>query len=232
NNNGSEKVEFGVGDNLFVLSLVIDKDLINLVLPDVRSTCIYYQLKELRYCAQCLIIDEDFIKRSRSTLREERRMDSIIDGVGSLPIILAKTKPERSSSLPFLKTNKSTDSLGSCLSSKTMYDYIPKDSSEPDKEKEREKLKSIDEQVCLGVGSSQIRLSPQYSLYSNTHFIEVKESFTSTEVSKFASTIGKGCEDGKVSDKTSSLYRVSTGSEFSDDSSSGSYNSAIYKPHK
>nr|GEY30028.1 hypothetical protein [Tanacetum cinerariifolium] len=54
----------------------IDKDLINLVIPDVRRyvvvlTGIYYHLKELRYCAQCLIEDEDFIKRSRSTLREE-----------------------------------------------------------------------------------------------------------------------------------------------------------------
>nr|GEU77307.1 hypothetical protein [Tanacetum cinerariifolium] len=48
-----------------------DKDLINPVLPDVRSTSIHYHLKELHYCAQCLIIDEDFIKRSRSTLREE-----------------------------------------------------------------------------------------------------------------------------------------------------------------
>nr|GEX87042.1 hypothetical protein [Tanacetum cinerariifolium] len=49
-----------------------DKELINLVLPDVRRyvvvlTCIYYHLKELCCCAQCLIEDEDFIKRSRST---------------------------------------------------------------------------------------------------------------------------------------------------------------------
>ncbi|GKA40374.1 hypothetical protein Tco_0732967 [Tanacetum coccineum] len=54
----------------------IDKDLIDLVLPDVRRyvvvlTGIYYHLKELRCCAQCLIEDEDFIKRSRSTLGEE-----------------------------------------------------------------------------------------------------------------------------------------------------------------
>ncbi|PWA82969.1 Protein kinase, catalytic domain-containing protein [Artemisia annua] len=172
-------------------------------------------------------------------------MDSVIDDVGSLPTMLAKPKPERSSSLPLLKTDKSTDSSGSRLSFKTTYDDIPKDSSEPGKEKERAKLKSvsenaksIDEQVGLGlglglgVGSSRIRLSPQFSLYSNTHFTEAKESFTSTEVSELASTVGKGCEDGKVSDKTSSLYRVSTGSELSDDSSSGSYNSAIYKPHK
>nr|GEW57280.1 putative ribonuclease H-like domain-containing protein [Tanacetum cinerariifolium] len=41
-----------------------------IVLTD-RSTGIYYHLKELRYCAQCLIIDEDFIKRTRSTLGEE-----------------------------------------------------------------------------------------------------------------------------------------------------------------
>nr|GEZ28810.1 integrase, catalytic region, zinc finger, CCHC-type, peptidase aspartic, catalytic [Tanacetum cinerariifolium] len=37
----------------------------------LKSTCIYYHLKELRCYAQCLIIDEDFIKRSRSTLGEE-----------------------------------------------------------------------------------------------------------------------------------------------------------------
>nr|GEX57066.1 hypothetical protein [Tanacetum cinerariifolium] len=54
----------------------IDKDLINLVIPEVRRyvvvlTGIYYHLKELGYCAQCLIEDEDFIKRSRSALREE-----------------------------------------------------------------------------------------------------------------------------------------------------------------
>nr|GFB27836.1 hypothetical protein [Tanacetum cinerariifolium] len=54
----------------------INKDLINLVIPDVRRYVvvvigIYYHLKELRYCAQCLIEDEDFIKRSRSTLGEE-----------------------------------------------------------------------------------------------------------------------------------------------------------------
>ncbi|GJZ18697.1 hypothetical protein Tco_0554820 [Tanacetum coccineum] len=54
----------------------IDKDLIDIVLPDVRRyivvlTGIYYHLKELRCCAQCLIEDEDFIKRSRSTLGEE-----------------------------------------------------------------------------------------------------------------------------------------------------------------
>ncbi|GJY73570.1 hypothetical protein Tco_0478001 [Tanacetum coccineum] len=57
----------------------IDKDLINLVLPDVRRyvvvlTGIYYHLKELRCCAQCLIEDEDFIKRSMSTLGEEVEM--------------------------------------------------------------------------------------------------------------------------------------------------------------
>nr|GEU74167.1 hypothetical protein [Tanacetum cinerariifolium] len=39
----------------------------------ILSTCIYYHLKELRYCAQCLIIDEDFIKTSRSTLGEQGR---------------------------------------------------------------------------------------------------------------------------------------------------------------
>nr|GEY52585.1 hypothetical protein [Tanacetum cinerariifolium] len=64
------------GDKLFMLLLVIDKDLINIVLPDVRRYVVvltgnYYPLKELRSCAQCLVEDEDLIKRSRSTLREE-----------------------------------------------------------------------------------------------------------------------------------------------------------------
>nr|GEU31172.1 uncharacterized mitochondrial protein AtMg00810-like [Tanacetum cinerariifolium] len=54
----------------------IDNDLINLVIPDVKRyvvvlTGIYYHLKELPCCAQCLIEDEDFIKRSRSTNGDE-----------------------------------------------------------------------------------------------------------------------------------------------------------------
>nr|GEU76162.1 hypothetical protein [Tanacetum cinerariifolium] len=59
-------------DNLFVLSWFVDKDLINLVIPDVRRYVVVLTgIYELRYCAQCLIKDDDFIKRSRSTLIEE-----------------------------------------------------------------------------------------------------------------------------------------------------------------
>ncbi|CAI9272775.1 unnamed protein product [Lactuca saligna] len=83
--------------------------------------------------------------------------------------------------------------------------------------------------------------SPQNSFYSVTQFSEAKESFTSTEVSEFASTIGKDDESGQISvqtsdylesNKTSSIYRESTGSDLSDDSTSSSFNSAIFKPHK
>nr|GFB23893.1 hypothetical protein [Tanacetum cinerariifolium] len=65
-----------LGDNLFLFHGFIEKDLINIVIPGVRRyvvllTGIYNHLKELRYYAQCLIEEEDFIKKSRSTLGEE-----------------------------------------------------------------------------------------------------------------------------------------------------------------
>nr|GEV56647.1 hypothetical protein [Tanacetum cinerariifolium] len=82
-------ISFILRDNLFVLSLVIDKDLINLVIPDVRRyvvvlTVINYHLKELRCCAQCLIKDEDFIKRSRSTHGDEKTQEIESIGCGSI----------------------------------------------------------------------------------------------------------------------------------------------------
>ncbi|KHG10864.1 kinase PVPK-1 [Gossypium arboreum] len=52
-----------------------------------------------------------------------------------------------------------------------------------------------------------------------------KPSFTNTEVSE------SGSCSGEVSRKTS-IYRGSTGSDFSDESSSSCLSSAIYKPHK
>nr|GEV72706.1 ribonuclease H-like domain-containing protein [Tanacetum cinerariifolium] len=69
-------ISYGKGLNEITCSCFhgfVDKDLINLVIPDVKRyvvvlTGIYYHLKELRYCAQCLIEDEDFIKRSRGRL--------------------------------------------------------------------------------------------------------------------------------------------------------------------
>lgn len=201
-------------------------------------------------------------------------MDSLIDGVGSLPtssnsiIMLASNpspKPEKSPSSSHLVAETSTNSIGSSrLSYKTTYDYTPKEDSVPEKAEpqhsepseacgqttkayfHKQNLEPIgmktDAGPGPGPGPSQIRfhLSPQNSLYSNTHFTEAKESFTSTEVSEFASTVEKVAEidqtsvsfDYIESNKTSSINRGSTGSDVSDDGSSSSYNSAIHKPHR
>ncbi|KAL9157469.1 hypothetical protein ABFS82_08G007600 [Erythranthe guttata] len=80
--------------------------------------------------------------------------------------------------------------------------------------------------------------SPQESFYSATQYIEGKQSFTNTEVS----SVRQSCESGEVSNscdfvvesrKTNSFYRGSSGSDVSDESSSSSsYGSAMYKPHK
>ncbi|XP_057770276.1 serine/threonine-protein kinase D6PK-like [Salvia miltiorrhiza] len=76
--------------------------------------------------------------------------------------------------------------------------------------------------------------SPQGSFYSATQYAEAKESFTNTEVSE----CGKS-ESGEVSNscdfvesRKTSIYRGSTGSDVSDESSSSSFSSAMYKPHK
>ncbi|KAK1423257.1 hypothetical protein QVD17_18554 [Tagetes erecta] len=74
--------------------------------------------------------------------------------------------------------------------------------------------------------------SPQSSLYSITQFTEAKQSFTNTEVSEGGSSIGKSIEIGHVESNKTSVYRESTGSDVSEESSLGSYTSAIYKPHK
>ncbi|XP_071708310.1 serine/threonine-protein kinase D6PK-like [Rutidosis leptorrhynchoides] len=183
-------------------------------------------------------------------------IDSIIDGVGSLltshnsAIVLgfnrtAKnrqpnslssklSKPEESSSSSHLLAETSSDS--SKRSYKTTFDY-PKDYSDPD----MVKLPLVGPKVALGQTSNRIRFhpSPRNSLCSNTHFTEAKESF-STEVSEFASTYEKDIENSQISqpfdylesNKTSSIYRTSTGSDYSDNDSWSSYNSAVYKPHK
>ncbi|XP_047313770.1 serine/threonine-protein kinase D6PK-like [Impatiens glandulifera] len=65
--------------------------------------------------------------------------------------------------------------------------------------------------------------SPQYSLYSATQYVEAKQSFTNTEVSE--------CED-KIVEIQHSVYRGSTGSDMSGESSSSTLSSAMYKPHK
>lgn len=226
-------------------------------------------------------------------------MDSIIDGVGSLPTshnaatmtfnLRSRTRPPHprsskqtnreisSSSSHLFAADASTKSVAS--SYKSTYDYIEKEAiqsthskpnSAPDKRKPdgrsaRDYFHNHILEVEAKFGSKQpmnapiamntdrgrgpgpgSSASPQNSFYSVTQFSEAKESFTSTEVSEFASTVGKGDESGQTSDyiesgqtsdyiesnKTSSIYRESTGSDLSDDSTSSSFNSAIFKPHK
>ncbi|KAL7609500.1 hypothetical protein Lser_V15G13230 [Lactuca serriola] len=65
--------------------------------------------------------------------------------------------------------------------------------------------------------------SPQSSLYSLTNFTDTKQSFTNTEVSE-------SVKSGEIG--IPSVYRGSTGSDVSEESSSGSFTSAVYKPHK
>ncbi|XP_019185680.1 PREDICTED: serine/threonine-protein kinase D6PK-like [Ipomoea nil] len=82
--------------------------------------------------------------------------------------------------------------------------------------------------------------SPQNSFYSATLYAEAKESFTNTEVSECASSVDKsGDSGGEVSNSCdfvestkTSVYRASTGSDVSDESSSSSFSSTISKPHK
>ncbi|XP_015866214.1 protein kinase PVPK-1-like isoform X2 [Ziziphus jujuba] len=81
--------------------------------------------------------------------------------------------------------------------------------------------------------------SPQNSLYSATLYSEAKESFTNTEVSEYASSVEKSGESGEVTNscefiesRKTSICRGSTGSDLSDESSSSSLSSAMYKPHK
>lgn len=82
--------------------------------------------------------------------------------------------------------------------------------------------------------------SPQNSCYAATQYMEAKQSFTNTEVSEYAqSVVEKSGESGEVSNsgdcgesRKTSIYRGSTGSDISDESSSSSLSSAVYKPHK
>ncbi|XP_057464500.1 serine/threonine-protein kinase D6PK-like [Actinidia eriantha] len=81
--------------------------------------------------------------------------------------------------------------------------------------------------------------SPQNSCYTDTQYMEAKESFTNTEVSECANSVEKSGESGEVSNSgdfvesmKTSTYRGSTDSDVSDESSSSSLGSAIYKPHK
>ncbi|XP_042057620.1 serine/threonine-protein kinase D6PK-like [Salvia splendens] len=77
--------------------------------------------------------------------------------------------------------------------------------------------------------------SPQGSFYSTTQYAEAKESFTNTEVSECGKSesgeVSNSC-DFVVESRKTSIYRGSTGSDVSDESSSSSFSSAMYKPHK
>ncbi|XP_062105679.1 protein kinase PVPK-1-like [Humulus lupulus] len=80
--------------------------------------------------------------------------------------------------------------------------------------------------------------SPQSSMYSATLYSEAKESFTNTEVSECTSSIekiGESCEmknscEFNESRKTS-ICRGSTGSDVSDESSTSSLSTSMFKPH-
>ncbi|KAG6716066.1 hypothetical protein I3842_04G029100 [Carya illinoinensis] len=81
--------------------------------------------------------------------------------------------------------------------------------------------------------------SPQNSLYSATLYSEAKQSFTNTEVSECMSSIDKfgDCVEVTTScdfveTRKTSIFRGSTGSDISDESSSSSLSNAMYKPHK
>ncbi|KAJ6965692.1 protein kinase PVPK-1 [Populus alba x Populus x berolinensis] len=80
--------------------------------------------------------------------------------------------------------------------------------------------------------------SPSNSIYTATLYAEAKQSFTNTEVSEEASIVEKSVESGEVSNsydnesRKMSLYRGSTDSDISDESSSSSLSSTLYKPHK
>lgn len=84
--------------------------------------------------------------------------------------------------------------------------------------------------------------SPQNSLYSAapTLYCEAKQSFTNTEVSECTSSIEKSAETESevtnscdlIESRKTSIYRGSTGSDVSDESSSSSLSNNMYKPHK
>uniref|UniRef100_A0A2P2ITM8 non-specific serine/threonine protein kinase n=1 Tax=Rhizophora mucronata TaxID=61149 RepID=A0A2P2ITM8_RHIMU len=78
--------------------------------------------------------------------------------------------------------------------------------------------------------------SPSNSVYTATLYAEAKQSFTNTEVSEEASTVEKGGESVTnsydIQSRQASLYRGSTDSDVSEESSSSGFSSTLYKPHK
>lgn len=96
----------------------------------------------------------------------------------------------------------------------------------------------LNEQVAFQAGINNCP-SPQNSFYSATQFVEAKQSFTNTEVSECTSSIEKSMGSGDISvtgdfveSRKTSIYRGSTGSDLSEESSSSSFSSTMYKPHK
>ncbi|XP_028772328.1 LOW QUALITY PROTEIN: protein kinase PVPK-1-like [Neltuma alba] len=80
--------------------------------------------------------------------------------------------------------------------------------------------------------------SPQNSFYSAATYSEAKQSFVNTEVSECVS-VDKSGESGEATNscdfnesRKTSICRGSTGSDVSDESSTSSLSSALYKPHK
>ncbi|KAF8390492.1 hypothetical protein HHK36_025018 [Tetracentron sinense] len=81
--------------------------------------------------------------------------------------------------------------------------------------------------------------SPDNSFYTATPYTEAEDSFVNTEVSDCDSSVEKTGGSAKVSNscdfvesRKTSICRGSTGSDVSDESSSCSFNSSVYKPHK
>ncbi|WCJ21128.1 Protein kinase superfamily protein [Euphorbia peplus] len=80
--------------------------------------------------------------------------------------------------------------------------------------------------------------SPSNSVYTSTLYAEAKQSFTNTEVSEEASYIEKPRETSEINSsydiesRKTSMYRESTDSDISEESSSSSLTSALFKPHQ
>nr|DAD34454.1 TPA_asm: hypothetical protein HUJ06_005094 [Nelumbo nucifera] len=81
--------------------------------------------------------------------------------------------------------------------------------------------------------------SPDNNFCTEAQYIEAKESFAATDVSDRVSSVEKSGGSAKASNscdfvesRKTSICRGSTGSDVSDESSSSSMSSAVYKPHK
>ncbi|CAM8945422.1 unnamed protein product [Rhodiola kirilowii] len=97
-------------------------------------------------------------------------------------------------------------------------------------------LGQMSNEVLTASAPFRVCSSPQNSLYSATVYAEAKQSFTNTELSETSSGVEKSIGSGEVSElpesRKSSIDRVSSDSDISDESSTSSLTSAMYKPHK